>query len=62
MPSKDDKIGALWMKTTRDNAEYYKGSIEIGGQRHEVVIFRNGYKEQEKHPDFIVYRSRPKEA
>lgn len=61
MPNKDDKIGALWMKQTRDNADYFKGSIEIGGQRQEIVIFRNGFKEAEKHPDYIVYKSQPRE-
>lgn len=60
MPSKEDKIGALWAKQTRDNAEYFKGSIEIGGTRQEVVIFRNGYKEADRHPDYIVYRSQPR--
>ena len=62
MPRKEDKIGALWAKSGRDNVVYYKGSIELGGERQEVVVFRNGYKEQDKHPDLIVYRSQPRDS
>lgn len=62
MPNKDDKIGALWARQTRDHADYFKGSIEIGGQKHEVVVFRNGFKDSERHPDYIVYRSQPRET
>ena len=55
MPSKDDKIGALWIKE-KNGKVYMTG--EINGQK--VVLFMNGYKEQEKHPDWIAYKSQPR--
>lgn len=59
MPTQDDKIGALWAKSSRGGVEFYKGTIEIDGTKHEVVVFRNGFKETDRHPHFIVYRSQP---
>ena len=55
MPSKDDKLGALWFKQ-KGELHYFTG--EISGVK--VVVFQNQYKEQEKQPDWIVYKSRPK--
>jgi hypothetical protein len=51
-----DKIGALWLKHGK-KGKYYSG--EVNGVK--LVAFPNSYKEQEKHPDFIVYKSVPKE-
>jgi len=58
MPNKDAKIGALWARTTKNGTPYYSG--EIDGQR--VVIFPNGYRQTDKHPDFIVYKDQPRVA
>lgn len=52
--SKEDKIGSLWVNKEKG---YMSGTIN--GER--VIIFKNGYKSEEKHPDYIVYKSRPKE-
>jgi len=56
MPSQDDKVGALWVRQTRDGAEYYKGTIELEGRRHQIVVFRNGYKTTDRQPHLIVYK------
>lgn len=56
MPKKDDQIGALWMKTS-GRGDYFTG--EVNGQK--IVVFSNSYKQAEKHPDWIIYKSRPKE-
>lgn len=53
--SKDDKIGALWVNEKNDN-KYLTG--EVNGEK--VVIFKNGYKKNDTHPDWIVYKSKPK--
>ena len=55
MPSKEDKIGALWVRTS-DRGDYMTG--EINGQK--IVVFTNGYKQSEKHPDYVIYKSRPR--
>ena len=52
--NKDDKLGGLWVNKEKG---YMSGTIN--GER--VIIFKNGYKSEEKHPDYIVYKSRPKE-
>lgn len=56
----DDKIGALWTRATRDNAEYLKGEITVNGVKTEIVVFRNGYKQTDKHPSHIIYLSTPR--
>lgn len=55
MPSKDDKLGALWQKTG-PKGDYFTG--EINGQK--IVIFANGFKQSDKHPDWIIYKSVPR--
>lgn len=56
MPTKDDKLGALWLKSC-PQGEYFSG--EINGQK--IVVFPNGYKQSEKHPDWIIYKSTPRD-
>lgn len=57
MPEKNEKIGALWLKTS-DRGDYF--TEEINGQK--VVVFPNGFKQSEKHPDWVIYKSRPRDA
>jgi uncharacterized protein (DUF736 family) len=52
----DDKLGALWQRTSA-KGDYFTGNIN--GVK--VVIFQNRYKTEEKHPDWTVFRSRPRE-
>lgn len=61
MPNKEDRIGALWIKQTRDNSEYMSGEVEIGGEKVKLVVFRNGYKDADNKPDYVIYKSRPRE-
>ena len=55
MPKKEDKIGALWFKQ-KGELSYFTG--DVNGVK--VVIFANGYRQTDKHPDYIVYKSQPK--
>lgn len=57
MPNKEDKIGALWQRKTRDGQDYFTG--EINGMK--IVVFANGYKQSEKHPDWVCYKSQPRQ-
>lgn len=56
MPDQEDKIGALWLKTSTKGTDYFSG--EINGVA--VVIFANTNKREDKHPDWIIYKSRPR--
>ena len=51
------EIGALWRKGA--DRPYYSGTIRIGEDNFEIVIFPNKYKEKENHPDLRIYKSKP---
>jgi uncharacterized protein (DUF736 family) len=53
------KLGALWLRKDKDGASYFSGSLEDLAQDIPVVVFKNNKKEQDNHPDYIVYRSEP---
>lgn len=46
------KLGALWHKTTGAGQVILSGKLEDG---RSIVIFPNGYKQEAKHPDFVLY-------
>jgi uncharacterized protein (DUF736 family) len=49
--AQEDKIGALWLQKDKNGKTYMSGSV---GET-KVVIFKNNYKKEDKHPDYIVY-------
>lgn len=51
MDSNLEKVGALWQNTSADGKPYF--NLDINGQK--FVVFSNGYKSEEKQPDFLVY-------
>jgi uncharacterized protein (DUF736 family) len=55
----EKSIGALWLKESKNGNKYMSGVIEIDGKKHEIVIFKNTYK-QEKQPDYKIFASRPR--
>lgn len=57
MPNKDDELGALWARTTRDGRPFWTG--KIGDQ--DVVVFPNDRKTHPKAPDFRIFKSTPRE-
>jgi len=54
---KEHEIGALWLKTSQKGTKFMTG--KINGQ--DVVVFKNQFKEQDKHPDYRVYKSQPRD-
>jgi hypothetical protein len=56
-----DSIGALWVKTSAKGVDFMSGNIEINGQNIELVVFKNDKGENEKRPDWKVYRSQPRQ-
>lgn len=59
MAENNEKLGALWAKAG-SKGQYFTGEIEIGGVKTRIVCFENGYKDDEKKPDFIIYKSIPR--
>jgi hypothetical protein len=51
-----NKIGALWMSEGK-NGKFMSGRITLDDGETEVriLVFKNGYKEQAKHPDYVIY-------
>ena len=60
MSEKKESIGALWLNESQAGKKYMSGTITIGGVTQKVVVFRNTYKEEPKHPDYRVYESTPR--
>lgn len=56
----DDSIGALWEKSS-SKGTYFTGQIEIKGVKIPIVCFVNNYKKEDKHPDYRIFVSVPKE-
>ena len=47
------KIGALWLKQGK-KGKFMSGEIEIDGVTHKLTVFKNDYKKEDKHPDYII--------
>jgi uncharacterized protein (DUF736 family) len=57
--SKEDKIGALWLNSSKSGVKYMSGSVTIDGVTTKLVVFKNNYKEKETHPDYVINKSKP---
>jgi len=60
---KEREIGALWRRSGKSQ-KYLSGYVKMGDeldpQEVRLVVFSNKYKnENEKAPDFVVYKSEP---
>jgi hypothetical protein len=56
------KIGALWIGKSQGGVGYMSGVIQdSSGNDIRVIVFKNGYKEEDKHPDYVVYLSKERE-
>ena len=62
MPYEKDpnELGVLWAKSSA-RGEYFTGSIEIDGTKHQIVVFKNGNKKSDKAPDWRILKSQPRE-
>lgn len=48
------KIGALWLKHGKQT--FMSGRVDIGDENEmSILVFKNGYKEQDNQPDYIIY-------
>jgi hypothetical protein len=56
-----NRVGALWLSEGR-NGKFFSGRIELSeGQEVRILVFKNNYKEERKHPDYIIYEPETKE-
>jgi hypothetical protein len=75
MGQKNEKMGALWVNEKGSN-KYLTGELEIDKgtfkalgaafvtsdtAKVKVVVFKNGYKDKDSHPDWIIYKSKPRD-
>lgn len=60
MAEENKSIGALWEKKS-GKGTWFSGSIETNGEKIQIVVFKNDYKKEEKHPDYKIFVSKPKE-
>ena len=57
MPKDPNEIGVLWLKKSAKGTPYMSGKIND----LQVVVFKNKDKKSDKHPDYRVLLSRPRE-
>jgi uncharacterized protein (DUF736 family) len=48
------KIGAIWSRTSTTGNEMLSIQLEFNGNKYNFVAFRNDYKTEDKHPDFVI--------
>ena len=65
---KQKSIGALWVKESGKCGKYMTGQIDIEpasemseGNIIKLVVFKNTYKKEDKHPDYRIFISQPKQ-
>lgn len=61
MAEQEKSIGALWAKKSTKGADYFSGTIELNGEKIQIVAFYNANKKNPKEPDYRILKSKPKE-
>lgn len=53
-----NNIGALW-KRTNDKGEFFSGVLDNeDGTKQKIVVFKNGYKDKDTKPDYLILKAR----
>jgi len=60
MPKNENQLGALWIKES-EKGQFMSGYIEVNGEKLSIVCFKNSYKTEDKHPDWEIIKSKPRE-
>ena len=48
------KIGALWIGGN-GSKKWMSGNVEIDGKKTSIIVFKNDYKKEDKHPDYNIF-------
>ena len=56
---KNDNIGALWLKTSKEGNNYMGGMVVINGVKTNIVVFKNNNKKEDRQPDYNILQSKP---
>lgn len=57
-----DRVGRLWLKTSRKGDKFMSGVVEVNGTKLDVLVFKNNRKRPEKRdPDYDIFRAEPRE-
>jgi uncharacterized protein (DUF736 family) len=51
------KIGACWIRKTKDGKVYMSGVIDLLGEDIQIAVFKNDKKEKDNQPDYNIVRS-----
>ena len=64
MTNQRKKVGVGWSKTSQDGTKKYVSIVINGGLSPDLnlVMFKNGFKEEENQPDYIIYMNPPRDA
>ena len=64
MTNQRKKVGVGWSKTSQDGTKKFVSIVINGGLSPDInlVMFKNGYKEEENQPDYIIYMNPPRDA
>lgn len=58
----EKSIGALW-KRQNDKGEFFTGVLENeDGSKQKIVIFKNGYKQKDTQPDYMILKAREQQT
>ena len=55
-------LGAIWEKVSKAGEKYLSISLEVNGEKKRFVAFRNKNKREDKHPDYKIIESEPREV
>jgi len=56
------RIGALWLKESKEGKKYMSGIIEYPGMNMPFAVFKNEDKKSENQPDYYISWSPAKES
>ena len=44
--------GAVWLKTSQNGLKYMSGVVDVNGVEHDIAMFKNDKKGNDKAPDY----------
>jgi uncharacterized protein (DUF736 family) len=58
MDKSNGKLGALWLKTSKEGMKYMTGTIMVNGVTTKITVFKNKYKTEVKHPEYVIMQAK----